>query len=379
MIKNIIFDVGNVLIDFCWKKLMISLGFSDEIIKALGSRMVCSPYWNELDLNEKDEHEVVETFKKEIPEYAKEIDEFFGHMEGLVEVYPGSAPWIKSLKDRGFNVYLLSNYPERAWKIHEKGQFDFIEYVDGAVVSYEYKLTKPDRRIYQTLLDKYSLDPSECIFLDDKPENVEAARNLGIKSILVRNQEQAKLDLDDTLSIMLTKLGQKSLYKSNVIELCHEDIELPNGRRVTYDLVKQKGGASVLPIDDEGNVILIMQYRNAIDRVNLEIPGGGFDHPGEDPLVCAKRELEEEMGIVAKSYERYTRIVTDIGICTDNVTIYFATGLKEGTKNPDPEEFIRIRRYPLNEAIRLIELGEIVDAKTVTAILGYARNIGFDE
>lgn len=197
--KNVIFDIGNVLIDFCWKDHMVALGFSDECIAVLTEKMINSPLWDALDMGVRPHEEVIADMKAAAPEYAAQIDEFFGQPMGMVRLRPQTVPWIRSLKERGCGVYLLSNYPRWLFELHTP-RFEFLPYTDGRVVSSYINVMKPDPVIYNTLLDKYSLRAEECAFVDDRPVNTEAAEQLGIRSVVYVSAEQAETDLDALLA-----------------------------------------------------------------------------------------------------------------------------------------------------------------------------------
>lgn len=198
-IKNIVFDIGMVLIDFHWAKTMRELGFSEEVVATLGKNMMQHPTWNEMDRNVMAEEDIVKEFKKLSPMYEAEIDLFLRNLDKVVTVFPKSDEWLRNLKERGYQVYLLSNYPERTFKVDSK-KYTFMDYVDGKVVSYECHYTKPEKEIYDLLCDRYKLRPEECVFLDDKYENIEAAKSYGFEGIQVQNQEQAIAELDELLA-----------------------------------------------------------------------------------------------------------------------------------------------------------------------------------
>lgn len=198
-IKNIVFDIGMVLIDFHWAKTMRELGFSEECVATLGKNMMQHPTWNEMDRNVMAEEDIVKEFKKLSPMYEEEIDLFLRNLDKVVTVFPKSDEWLKNLKERGYQVYLLSNYPERTFKVDSK-KYTFMDYVDGKVVSYECHYTKPEKEIYDLLCDRYKLRPEECVFLDDKYENIEAAKGYGFEGIQVQMQEQAIEELDALLA-----------------------------------------------------------------------------------------------------------------------------------------------------------------------------------
>ncbi len=199
MIKNVIFDIGNVLVDFSWKQHMMDLGFSGDCIERLTHYMVQHPLWDELDLGVRHHSEVIADMQALSPQYAKEIDSYFRNLDGLVRLRGGSAAWLSGLKERGYGVYLLSNYPDWMFDVHSQ-EFDFMPYVDGMVVSSRVKVMKPDEGIYRLLLEKYSLRAEECVFIDDRADNCEAAERLGIRAIRCISAEQARSDLENMLT-----------------------------------------------------------------------------------------------------------------------------------------------------------------------------------
>ncbi len=166
------------------------------------------------------------------------------------------------------------------------------------------------------------------------------------------------------------KLKEEMVYKSRLVTLYDDYLELPNGRTVVYDLIKHSGGAGVLPIDEQGNLILVKQYRNSVDAEVYEIPAGLLEEH-ESGEQCARRELEEEIGFRAENMEFVAMVYGAIGVCNEKTEIYLAEQVVSGKRNPDPEEFIEIVHIPLKQAIEMIRKKEIVDAKTVIAIQYY--------
>ncbi len=197
MIKNIVFDVGNVLVSFRWRELMEELGLSKDLQTIFGKKVFENPFWIELDRGVLDEKDVISKIRGENSEYGKEFDLIWENVDKLVEPYDYTVNMIDTLKKRGFRVYLLSNYPVSLFELHTKcGHFPFLDKIDGKVVSAYVKLVKPDREIYEYLLKKYDLKAEECVFLDDRPENVEGARKVGMEGILFENYEQAWAELN---------------------------------------------------------------------------------------------------------------------------------------------------------------------------------------
>jgi ADP-ribose pyrophosphatase len=142
---------------------------------------------------------------------------------------------------------------------------------------------------------------------------------------------------------------------------------LPNGLTVDLEVVRHPGAAAVVPLKDDGTVVLIRQFRHAAGGFIYEIPAGKL-HPGEDPTVCAKRELEEEIGYRAGKLELLSSIFTAPGFTDEVIHIYKATGLSVGRQQLDRDEVLEVVEMSLSEAIRMIKNGEIRDAKSIVGL-----------
>lgn len=188
MIKNIILDIGEVLLDYRWLDMLMDHGLTKERAIEIGDAMFDDPLWDELDLDEKPLEQILDAYRAKYPDYADEISWFLLHGE-LMHV-PRVDVWQKvhQLKEKGYKIYLLSNYSEILFTKHTKGA-SFIEDADGMVVSYQIHKTKPDPDIYLYLLNKYSLNPEECIFFDDRIVNTKGAEKVGIHSVTVQSKE----------------------------------------------------------------------------------------------------------------------------------------------------------------------------------------------
>lgn len=171
------------------------------------------------------------------------------------------------------------------------------------------------------------------------------------------------------------KLGETLVYKSKLLELYEDRLELPNGNQVVYDLVKHAGGAAVLPIDEQGKLVLIRQYRNSVDQEVYEIPAGLRESDDVTGEFCARRELEEETGYQVETLEFIAQVYGCIGVSNERTDIYLAEQLIPCERHLDPEEFIEIYHFDLQEAVDMIQRKEIVDAKTVIAILYYQASV----
>ena len=198
MIKNIIFDVGDVLLEYRWKDMLKDYGLPDDEADKVGNLMFNDNLWHEFDLANMTRDEIVGQYLKNYPDYAKVMQWFMTHGE-LMHVKREDV-WEKAqkLKEKGYGIYILSNYSQELFEKHTKDA-PFISLADGVVVSYQIHITKPDEKIYRYLLDKYNLKAEECIFFDDREENTEAARKLGIEAITVTSKEFLLDELDKLL------------------------------------------------------------------------------------------------------------------------------------------------------------------------------------
>ncbi len=200
MIKNIILDIGDVLGHFQWRELVRKyMKLNDEEFKTLVDAMMTSGLWDEFDRSVMSDEEIVGEIIKQAPSIADRIPEFFKHMDEIVEDYDYSCDWINELHAKGFKVYILSNYGKTAFEACTKKRLKFVPLVDGKVISYELKIVKPQKEIYESLLNKYSLKADECLFFDDRAVNVEGAERVGIHAILFKNIDQAKADLEEAV------------------------------------------------------------------------------------------------------------------------------------------------------------------------------------
>lgn len=174
------------------------------------------------------------------------------------------------------------------------------------------------------------------------------------------------------------RVKQELLYDSKVVALYKDYLETPDGNLVEYDYVKHKsgGGAGILLVDDEECIYLVKQYRNVIDAVNLEIPAGVYNSDTETGEQCAIREGEEETGLIPEEIYHVSNVVSSIGAYDERTDIYIGRRLKKGHTNYDSLEFIQVVQLPIDDAVKKIYSGEIVDSKTIIAILAY-KNMNF--
>lgn len=199
MIKNVIFDVGKVLVEYDPDSYMERLGFDLKTRQAVNQAMFQNPLWEESDRGKLSTEELLEKFIFNDKEYKEEITKAYQTVGDTIELFPYSVAWIKELKQRGYRVYILSNYAEVTYE-QTKEKMEFLPYVDGAVFSFQCKWIKPEREIYEELCRKYSIEPRESVFLDDRLDNIEQARNLGFFGIQFESYEQAVKELERILN-----------------------------------------------------------------------------------------------------------------------------------------------------------------------------------
>lgn len=195
MIKNIILDVGMVLIDFCWKELLEKLGIIGEAFEAVADATVRTPEWNEYDRSALTDEELLAGFQAKAPDYAQQIQLFWNHMSGMIRQYAYAKPWISAMKEAGYQVYILSNYARRTYELTKSDGLDFLPLTDGAVFSFETGHIKPEKEIYHLIMEKYGLVPEECIFIDDNAPNLAYPAELGWSTIQFRTLEQVQQEL----------------------------------------------------------------------------------------------------------------------------------------------------------------------------------------
>ena len=199
MIKNVIFDIGNVLVSFDWDVLAKEIGFTDEDLKVLMDKVI-GDRWDEFDRGVMPEEEALKYVQEAIPGLEEKFATLWHRIDEAIAVYPYVEDWMKELKEEGLGIYLLSNFPRNLFRHEEATKLTFLPYVDGKIISSYVRMIKPDKEIYECLLDTFSLKAEECVFLDDRVRNVEAAKALGINGIVFESYGQARGELDKLLA-----------------------------------------------------------------------------------------------------------------------------------------------------------------------------------
>ena len=199
MINTVIFDIGNVLVYFRWRELYADLGFTGEKFEKIADATVRNPWWEEFDKGLMSTQEVIDRFAERAPEYKKEIAQIYDHMGEIVSLYDYAIPWIRELKSKGYKIYILSNWSKPAYDDNLETNLRFLSEVDGALMSFGEGVIKPHREIYELICNRYEIDPSKAVFLDDNAANVQGARDFGLNAIHFKTYEQAKEELNKYL------------------------------------------------------------------------------------------------------------------------------------------------------------------------------------
>ena len=172
-----------------------------------------------------------------------------------------------------------------------------------------------------------------------------------------------------------TPLTEETVFRGKLIDISHMEVALPNGKTSMREIVHHNGGVGVVAVNDQGEVTLVRQHRIAPDLLMLEIPAGKLDSKTENPLLAARRELEEETGLRAQHMELLTAMIPTPGYCTERIHLYLATGLSQHAAHLDADEFLGVTRMPMDEAVEKAARGEFPDAKTALGLLMAAHRL----
>lgn len=172
------------------------------------------------------------------------------------------------------------------------------------------------------------------------------------------------------------RLKRELIHKGQIIDIYKDCVEIPNGTIAQWDFIGHKGAAAVVPVTKDGKILMVKQYRNAIDRFTLEIPAGGLNSVEEPMIDCAKRELEEETGYKSQNLEFLISLRTAVAFCNERIDVFVAKDLTKTSQNLDDDEFIDVESYEIDELLKMIFEGNIQDAKTVSSLLAYQTKYG---
>ena len=172
------------------------------------------------------------------------------------------------------------------------------------------------------------------------------------------------------------RIKRELVAKGHIIDYYHDTMQIPNGNVAVWDFIKHNGAAAMVAVRDDGKLLMVRQYRNALERETLEIPAGGLNSPDEPTDQAAARELEEETGYRCDNPEFLMSIRTTVAFCNVKIDIYVARNLIKSRQHLEEDEFINVEAYSVEELVDMIFAGTLQDSKTVGAILAYARKYG---
>ena len=200
MINTIIFDIGNVLVDFRWRQMYESFGLKEDDIEKLADATVRHQAWMDLDQGIITTEEAEEAYVKAAPEYREFIERIYQEMDNMLVQFDYYTPWIKEMKKRGYRIYILSNWSKPAYEACQDTALSFLPLVDGVVFSYQEFVIKPDQKIYEIICNRYHINPAEAVFLDDSEANIKGAREYGLHAIHFQSYEQGRAELEELLN-----------------------------------------------------------------------------------------------------------------------------------------------------------------------------------
>lgn len=167
------------------------------------------------------------------------------------------------------------------------------------------------------------------------------------------------------------RMGRELAYQGTALKVYKDHMKFSNGNTEDWDFIHHDGAAAVIPVMDDGKILMVKQYRNALERDTLEIPAGKLDDPDEEGIVCASRELKEETGYSSDDLEWLLTIRTTVAFCNERIEVFVARNLIPGEQHLDEDEFVDVKAYKLEELKEMIFEGKIQDSKTMAAILAY--------
>ncbi|MBR1470580.1 MAG: NUDIX hydrolase [Lachnospiraceae bacterium] len=171
------------------------------------------------------------------------------------------------------------------------------------------------------------------------------------------------------------RLKRTQIAKGTILTYYHDTVRIPNGHVCEFDFLGHQGAAAVLPVTEDGKLLLVRQYRNALDRFTLEIPAGGLEGPGEPTREAAARELTEETGFVAGRIDFLLSVVSAVAYCNEKIDIYLARDLQKSERHLDADEYINVEAWEGEELLELAYNGTLQDAKTVAAVMAYQNGL----
>lgn len=170
----------------------------------------------------------------------------------------------------------------------------------------------------------------------------------------------------------IKRVNRTLKYQGAIVDFYTDTMQMPDGRLAEWDLIHhRKGAAAVVPVLSDGRILMVRQYRNALERMTLEIPAGARDSTGEETVRCAARELEEETGYHSDHLEYLMSLRPTVAYCDEFIDVYVARDLVRTQQHLDPDEFVELEAFDLEQLCEMIYAGEIQDGKTVASLMAY--------
>ena len=179
--------------------------------------------------------------------------------------------------------------------------------------------------------------------------------------------------MEDFKNLTEIQTDSREIFNGVILHLYKDTVQLPNGKSAIREVIRHVGAVGVIPITDDGKVIIEKQFRYPLNRVVTEIPAGKLDSFSEDRLSAAKRELEEETGYTAAQWIELGDYIPTCAYCDERITLYLARGLSLGQRHLDEDEFLNFETIPLSQLVEDVMAGRITDGKTQVAVLKAAR------
>ncbi len=169
----------------------------------------------------------------------------------------------------------------------------------------------------------------------------------------------------------IKRTGRNLVYQGSILDMYEDTMEFADGKSAKWDFIHHEGAAAVLPVTSTGKILMVRQFRNAIDRDALEIPAGLKDSDSETTYETAKRELEEETGYKSDNIEYLLTVISAIAYCDEHVDVYVARDLVKSEQHLDDGEYVEVLEFELDDLCTMIREGKLMDSKTVAAIMAY--------
>lgn len=385
MIKNLIFDFGKVLVDYdfaaFFQKYIPDTARCYEFAKVFYNAEMQEVFDREaVPLNE-----LLDNLMEQHPNLAGEIRMFNERYPELVTgEMPGMKELLVQLKAQGFKLYGLTNWCSKVY--HTIEQYDIFRLLDGYVISSEEHKVKPEPEIYHCLLSRFGLQPAECIFTDDKPENIEGAKRVGMQGIVFENAQQFERDLslllaEDAQNDMSWEvINSEYLYRKPWLTARRDHVKLPTGAEIhDFYVLEYPDFCNVIAITKDGKFLMERQYRHAQRLTAFEIPAGCVEK-GEDPMEAAKRELYEETGFGGGKWQHFMTVSPNAGACTNTSYTYLAFGVERlSTQHLENSEDIQVVLLEEDEVVRMLQNDEFHQALMAAPLWKYVAMKGLLE